>query len=117
MPIKGVDFRDSSLADLRLFPVAAKWDVGYQLDRVQRGSEPTDSKSMRTVGKSVYEIRVEEPSGAFRVIYIAKFEKFVYVLHCFQKKSKRGIATPKEDMDIINARLKIAEAFVKEYRK
>ena len=46
-----------------------------------------------------------------------KTTEAVFVLHCFQKKSKRGIATPKENMDIINARLKIAEAFVKEYRK
>ena len=67
MPIKRVDFRGSSLADLRLFPVAAKRDVGYQLNRVQRGLEPTDSKSMRTVGKSVYEIRVEEPSMKTKV--------------------------------------------------
>ena len=101
MPIKGVDFRDSSLADLQLFPVAAKRDVGYQLDRVQRGLEPTDSKSMRTVGKSVYEIRVEEPSEAFRVIYIAKFEKFVYVLHCFQKKTQK---TAKRDLDLAKSR-------------
>ena len=101
MPIKRVDFRGSSLADLRLFPVAAKRDVGYQLDRVQRGLEPTDSKSMRTVGKSVYEIRVEEPSGAFRVIYIAKFEKFVYVLHCFQKKTQK---TAKRDLDLAKNR-------------
>ena len=47
----------------------------------------------------------------------SKFAEAVFVLHCFQKKSKRGIATPKEDMDIIHARLKIAEAYVKELRK
>ena len=46
-----------------------------------------------------------------------KFAEAVFVVHCFQKKSKRGIATPKEDMDIIHARLKVAEAFVKELRK
>lgn len=45
-----------------------------------------------------------------------KFKEAVFVLHCFQKKSKRGIATPKEDMDIIHARLKVAEAFAKELR-
>ena len=56
-------------------------------------------------------------AGTFRVVYVAKLADAVFVLHCFQKKSKRGIATPKADMDIVHARLKIAEAFVKELRK
>jgi hypothetical protein len=55
--------------------------------------------------------------GTYRAVYTVKFAEAVFVLHCFQKKSKRGIATPKEDMDIIHARLKIAEAFAKELRK
>ncbi len=59
----------------------------------------------------------DDAGGTYRAVYIVKFAEAVFVLHYFQKKSKRGIATPKEDMDIINARLKIAEAFVKEYRK
>ena len=72
---------------------------------------------MIAVGQGVREIRIRDAAGAFRVIYLAKFADAIYVLHCFQKKSKRGIATPKEDMDIIHARLKIAEAYVKELRK
>ena len=55
--------------------------------------------------------------GTYRAVYTVKFSEAVFVLHCFQKKSKRGIATPKEDMDIIRARLKIAEAYLKELRK
>ena len=55
--------------------------------------------------------------GTYRAVYTVKFAEAVFVLHCFQKKSKRGIATPKEDMDIVHARLKIAEAYVKELRK
>ena len=55
--------------------------------------------------------------GTYRAVYTVKFAEAVFVLHCFQKKSKRGIATPKKDMDIINARLKIAEAYVKGLRK
>ncbi len=101
MAIKKIDFRSSSLADLRLFPEAVKRDVGYQLDRVQRGLEPTDFKHMRVVGRSVYEIRVEERSGAFRVIYIANFERFVYVLHCFQKKTQK---TAKKDLELAKSR-------------
>ena len=63
------------------------------------------------------EIRVRDAAGAFRIVYVVKLADAVYVLHCFQKKSKHGIATPKEDMDIIHARLKVAEAFAKEVRK
>jgi phage-related protein len=55
--------------------------------------------------------------GTYRAVYTVKLAEAVFVLHCFQKKSKRGIATPMEDMDIIHARLKIAEAFAKELRK
>ena len=58
-----------------------------------------------------------DAGGTYRAVYTVKFAEAVFVLHCFQKKSKRGIATPKEDMDIINARLKIAEVYVKGLRK
>ena len=54
--------------------------------------------------------------GTYRAVYTLKFAEAVFVLHCFQKKSKSGIATPKEDMDIIRARLKVAEALAKELR-
>lgn len=59
----------------------------------------------------------DDVGGTYRAVYTVKFAEAVFVLHCFQKKSKCGIATPKEDRDIINARLKIAEAYVKELRK
>ena len=58
---------------------------------------------MTAIGKSVYEVRVQEVSGAYRVIYIAKFEQFVYVLHCFQKKTQR---TSKKDVDIARFRFR-----------
>ena len=59
----------------------------------------------------------DDAGGTYRAVYTVKFAEVVFVLHCFQKKSKRGIATPKEDMDIVHARLKVAEAYVKELRK
>ena len=101
--MKSAEFRGTSLQDLRAFPEMAKRDAGYQIDRVQRGLEPDDYKPMATVGKSVYELRVQETSGAFRVIYIANFEKFVYVLHCFQKKTQR---TSKKDIDLAKSRFR-----------
>ena len=71
--------------------------AGYQLGRVQAGKEPADWKPMPSVGLGVNEIRVREDSGAFRVIYVAKFEEAVYVLHAFQKKAQK---TPKHDMTL-----------------
>jgi phage-related protein len=65
----------------------------------------------------VLEAVEDDAGGTYRAVYTVKFPEAVFVLHCFQKKSERGVATPTEDMDIINSRLKIAYAFVKEYRK
>jgi hypothetical protein len=59
---------------------------------------------------------LNDTGGTYRAVYTVKFEEAVFILHCFQKKSKRGIATPKEDMEIIRARLKVAEALAKELR-
>ena len=68
-------------------------------------------------GAGVLEVVEDDIGGTYRAVYTVKFAEAVFVLHCFQKKSKRGVATPKEDMNIIHARLKIAEAFAKELRK
>jgi phage-related protein len=100
--MKKAEFRGSSLDDLRAFPEDAKREAGYQIDRVQKGLEPDDFKPMTTVGRSVYEVRVRDQSGAFRVIYIAKFESCVYVLHCFQKKTEK---TSRKDLDLAKNRL------------
>ena len=67
------------------------------MDRVQRGLTPYDWKPMATVGSGVREIRVRDESGAYRVLYVAKLEDAVYVLHCFQKKTQ---ATSKRDIDL-----------------
>lgn len=79
----------SSLGDLRAFPADARREAGYQLDQVQRGEEPQDWKPMRAVGQGVREIRIQEESGAFRVIYLATRPEGVYVLHCFRKKTQK----------------------------
>jgi phage-related protein len=65
-------------------------------------------------GSEVLEVVEDDADGTYRAVYTIKFKEAVFGLHCFQKKSKSGISTPKKDMDIIQARLKIAEALVKE---
>lgn len=95
--MKALKFLGSALNDLRDFPISARREAGYQLDRVQNGHPPTDWKPMATVGKGVQEIRVRDEAGAFRVIFVAKFADAVYVLHCFQKKTQK---TGKMDLDL-----------------
>ncbi len=101
MATKPIEFRGNSLDDLRAFPLSAKREAGYQLDRVQNGLEPDDWKPLNTVGLGVREIRIRDAAGAFRVVYVAKFPDAVYVLHCFQKKTEK---TSKADLDLAKKR-------------
>jgi len=94
---KPVEFRGNALEDLRAFPEAARREAGYQLDQVQHGRAPDDWKSVNTVGRGVREIRIRDAAGAFRVLYVAKFDDAVYVLHCFQKKTQK---TSKTDLNL-----------------
>ncbi len=86
---------------MREFPEDARHDVGYQLDKVQRGHQPDDFKPMPSIGRGVEEIRVWDESGAYRVVYTARLAEAVYVLHAFQKKTQ---ATAQRDVDVAKAR-------------
>lgn len=99
--LKPIEFRGSALSDLRAFPQTARREAGYQLDQVQQGGTPDDWKPMATVGSGVNEIRIRDETGAFRVLYVAKFARAVYVLHCFQKKTQK---TRQEDIALAAAR-------------
>ncbi|MDD2894061.1 MAG: type II toxin-antitoxin system RelE/ParE family toxin [Halothiobacillaceae bacterium] len=103
--MKTLRFIGSSLDDLRDFPAEARRQVGFELDAVQRGMMPTDFKPMPTVGVGVYEIRVHV-LGEWRVMYVARFEQCVYVLHAFQKKTQR---TRKEDLELAARRYRDLE--------
>ncbi|MVF02889.1 type II toxin-antitoxin system RelE/ParE family toxin [Serratia marcescens] len=103
MAAKKIDWRGTSLDDLRKFPEEARAIAGQELRKVQHGQEPLDWKSINDWGSGVIEIRLEEGGGAFRVVYVAKFEEAIYVLHSFQKKSQK---TSKNDIDVITSRYK-----------
>ncbi|MGW0328286.1 type II toxin-antitoxin system RelE/ParE family toxin [Nocardia sp. NPDC003183] len=105
--MKRLEFVGTALDDLREFPLGARRECGYQLDRVQRGLDPTDWRTMRSVGLGVCEIRVREDSGAFRVIYVAKLADRILVLHCFQKKTQKT-----SDSDLALATKRYARAGV-----
>jgi len=89
------------LRDLRAFPASAKREAGYQLDKVQAGREPSDWKPMSAIGPGTLELRIHDAAGAFRVIYVAKFEESVFVLHCFQKKTQ---TTSQADLELATKR-------------
>ena len=76
----------SSYADLLAFPKTPRKEAGFQLGKVQAGIEPSDWKPFDEVGAGTREIRISDAKGIFRVMYVAKFEEAVYVLHCFQKR-------------------------------
>lgn len=84
--MKPIEFLGDSLDRLRLFPGDVRSEAGFQLYRVQRGLEPLDWKPMASVGPGSCEIRIREESGAYRILYVAKFGEAIFVLHCFQKK-------------------------------
>lgn len=94
---KPIEFRGSSLSDLRAFPASARRDAGYQIDLVQQGLTPDDWKPMNTVWRGVREIRIRDVAGAFRIIYLVSWGDAVYVLHCFQKKT---VKTRQADLDL-----------------
>ena len=89
MDFRAVEFLGSALDDLRDFPLSARREAGYQIDKVQHGEEPDDWKPMKIVGAGVREIRIRDEAGIFRVIYLAKLKDAVYVLHCFHKKTPK----------------------------
>jgi phage-related protein len=101
--MKPVAFVGSALADLRRFPVSARREAGHLLDQVQRGLAPDDWKPMPSVGSGVRELRIHDPDGAFRIIYIAARPEAIYVLHAFQKKTR---ATARRDLVLAALRLK-----------
>ncbi len=100
--MKRLAFIGSSLDDLRNFPDEARKVAGFGLYSIQRGLEPTDWKPMPSIGRGVKEIRIHV-LGEWRIIYVAKFEEAIYVLHSFQKKSRK---TSEQDIDLAKLRYK-----------
>jgi phage-related protein len=99
--------------NLRAFPVEAQKLIGDELQLVQFGGMPTDAKPFKGVGSGVIEIALRYDRNAFRTVVAVQLGKKLYVLHAFQKKSKRGIETPKQDVDLIVQRYKEAQELAK----
>jgi phage-related protein len=100
----------SALDDLREFPDEVKCIMGFALRRAQAGGKHIAAKPLKGFGSAgVLEIVEDNDGNAYRAIYTVKFAGAIYVLHAFQKKSTKGISTPKREIDLIRERLKRAE--------
>jgi phage-related protein len=112
--VKEVEWLGSSKRDLMRFPKDVIQEVGYALYLAQNGEKYGKVKPFKGCGSGVYEIATEHDKNAYRSVYIVSLGDRIYVAHCFQKKSKRGIKTPKEEIDIIKQRLKILRTQIKQ---
>jgi phage-related protein len=107
--IKPAVFVGSSRRDLQVFPAAVRREVGQALFEAQLGDHPASAKPLKGFGGGVLEIRDNFDGDTYRAVYTVRFEGVLYVLHVFQKKSTRGIATPQRHLDLIRQRLRQAE--------
>jgi phage-related protein len=98
----------SSLEDLKGFPRKVQRQVGFALHEAQCGDKHPDAKPLKGFG-GVMEVAGRFDTNTYRAVYYTKIADRIVVLHCFQKKSKHGIATPKQEIDLIRQRLKEAE--------
>ena len=109
-------FVGSSRKDLAAFPPPVRREMGHALHEVQSGGEPLAAKALKGfVGRSVLEVVDDFDGDTFRAVYTVRFANAVYVLHAFQKKSKKGVATPRQDIGLIRSRLRDAEAHYKSH--
>ena len=108
--LKPIRWVGTSLRDLRSCPPEVRRDIGYALFAAQQGQTDPAAKPLRGFGgASVFEIVALHVGGTWRAVYTVRFSDAIYVLHVFQKKSKKGIATPAREIELIKRRLAEAE--------
>lgn len=96
----------TSKKDLSKLPIKVKQEIGYALWMAQNGEHYENTKPLKGLGSGVFEIISDFNKNTYRVVYIVNLGDSIYVLHVFQKKSKTGIKTPQEEIDLIRQRLK-----------
>jgi phage-related protein len=110
VPLKPLYWIASSLKDLKAMPVPLQKAFGTALRSVQLGGMPRTAKPLRGFGGAgVLELAEDYDRGTYRAVYTVNLPGVVYVLHVFQKKSRRGIATPRQDMDLVRHRYQLAQ--------
>lgn len=107
--MKPVEWIGSSYKDFVALPEEVQSMMGHALYLAQTGRTHSSAKLLKGFGgASVVELVEDDQHGTYRAIYTVKFESAIYVLHAFQKKSKKGIKTPREEIELVHRRLKIA---------
>jgi phage-related protein len=115
--IKPLLWIGSSRKNLKALPASVRREFGHGLFLAQIGERPEASKVLRGFGDaSVVELIESRNSGTYRAIYTVRFDVAIFVLHVFQKKSTHGIETPKPDLDLVRARLRIAAILAEEMK-
>jgi phage-related protein len=112
--LKPIYWVGPTLKELRSFPEEVRGAIGYTLELAQRGEKSDKAKPLKGFrGASVMEIVADHDGDTWRAVYTVEIADAVYVLHCFQKKSKKGMATPKAEINLIKGRLKSAREAAK----
>lgn len=114
MTLRPLEWVASSKEDVKGFPAEAQDHIGFALYQAQAGLKHRDAKPLKGLGSGIFEVVSRYDGDTYRAVYAVRFKRAVYVLHAFQKKAKRGIATPKSDIDLIKRRLKAAERHYEE---
>src|SRR3990172_5376949 len=108
MKLRPVEWMGDSLKQIKAMPEEVQKTIGWQLQQAQVGDMPGLAKTFKGVASGVFEIRKSYDTDTYRTVYAVQIGESIYVLHAFQKKAKKGIATPKKDVDLINKRYKEA---------
>lgn len=110
LPRKPIKWMGSSKKDLDGMPEDVKDFFGFAIDVAQTGAKHAEAKPLKGFGSAgILEVVESDEGGTYRAVYTVKLAGWIYVLHCFQKKSTKGIETPKPDMDLIKSRLSDAQ--------
>jgi phage-related protein len=115
--LRPVVWLGDSRRNLQSFPKGAQKLLGDELQLMQFGGMPKDAKAFKGIGSGVFEIALRYASDAYRVVTAMHLGRRIYVLHAFQKKSKKGMETPKRDVDLIRKRYAEAKELAHEYEK
>jgi phage-related protein len=116
-PLRPILWIGSSKKELKEMPIEVQKEIGHSLREVQKGKDPGNTKPLRHLHEPISEIVVDERSGTFRAAYTVEFKDAIAVLHVFHKKSKSGIATPKQEINLILQRFKQAQIDYYEWKR
>ena len=108
--LRPVEWVGSSYKDFVSFPDPVQHAMGYALYLAQTGRMHLSARPLKGFGGAgVVEVVEDDERGTYRAVYTVKLESAIYVLHAFQKKSKKGIKTPREEIELVRSRLRTAE--------